>query len=333
MDFRSHRPTTGSPDYGHRRLVRLLLALGLVALLMREVRQPERWAWFTNLGGDSVPATSPEPQAPPAPETNTPHAPELGGESTAIDGEAVRADERALAAIRDNTPFQQEERDAWYGLFRELRNRDEASLREGAEPVTYVQLDQQPAAYRGQLVTLAGAVRRVVERAEPVANSNIARYYQVWLQPNDQLDSLVVIYCLELPEGFRIGQQLDEPARVVGFFFKRWAYNSQDGIRTAPLLLARTLDWKPRPAATPAAEIDRGLLWAIIGLVLAGAGITVWTLMRRGNEPSKYESYLRKDSAANEQLVPPEMEPSDESPVDFDPEAINPAATDSEEQP
>jgi hypothetical protein len=237
--------------------------------------------------------------------------------STAIDGEAEVADDRALAAVRDNTPFQQQERDAWYGLFRTLRDHDDRWLSEHATRVTFVQLDRQPHAYRGELVSLRGIVRMVAQRAEPVASSGIAHYYQVWLQPHDQPDSLVVAYCLELPPEFPTGNKLEEPAVLNGYFFKRWAYQAQDGIRTVPLLLARSIEWRRHKPATPPAAIRLKPALATIALVLVTALLAVWTLTRRSREPSKFEQYV-KTAATGEPLVPADLEPSDERIGTFD---------------
>lgn len=310
MDFHRRQPSSTGIDRHHqRRLLYLLLGLGLVFVLMREARRPERWQWLANL--DQVEQPAQLPAASDASPAGDQVPSDLGERSTAIDGEAASVDEHELSAIRDNTPFQQSERSTWYALFRRLREHDSAWLRQQAQPVTFVQLDRQPAAYRGQVVTLTGTVRLVITRDDPVVSSGIERYYQVWLQPRDQPDSLIVAYALELPTGFPIGDNLDEPANITGYFFKRWAYSAQDGVRTVPLLLAQSVDWRPYRTVARGERVNSRTLAASIGLVIIAALFTVWTVTRRGNQPSKFDQYVRS-TTPEQRLVPPEMEPVDD---------------------
>lgn len=137
---------------------------------------------------------------------------------------------------------------------------------------------------RGELLSFDGIVRRVV-RIE-VADREIDHYYELELFPEDS-QNLPLIYCMtDLPAGFPVGESIRQPARLVGFFFKQWAYrsrnrggdtNNQAGIdsrRFAPLLIGRA----PIPLATPDASayrpgwgvgiIGTGLLMAmILGIV------------------------------------------------------------------
>jgi hypothetical protein len=39
---------------------------------------------------------------------------------------------------------------------------------------------------------------------------------------------------------------ITEQITLHGFFFKRWAYEAKDAIRTAPLLVAKSFAWKPQ---------------------------------------------------------------------------------------
>ncbi len=80
----------------------------------------------------------------------------------------------------------------------------------------------------------------------------------------------MVVYALELPRDFPLGEELDARCTTTGFFFKRWAYASRRGVRTAPLVLARTVDWEPLPAPPTQPPVGEQLLWAgFVALVLA----------------------------------------------------------------
>jgi hypothetical protein len=181
----------------------------------------------------------------------------------------------SLGAIRDDRPSSVEERDVSLRLLNVLNNTGEAALRKtSVGPVSYAQLFRQSEAYRGKLVTVSGIVHRA-HRLELAPNSyGIDAYYQVWLFPNDNPASPVVAYCLWLPEDFPLGMEIAESVSLTGLFFKRWAYQAQDTVRTAPSLLARTLHWTqssgPRelPTSPMAAPVVIGTGILLTGLFL-----------------------------------------------------------------
>src|SRR5690606_34565824 len=105
-------------------------------------------------------------------------------------------------------------------------------------------------------------------------------YYQIWLQPLKSDGKLIVIYALHVPLDFPLGDELDQPVSTTGFFFKRWAYPSRSGILTAPLVLARSLEWKPAPPAAPAASSEEQVLLAAAASLVLAAGVVVWVWLR-----------------------------------------------------
>ena len=174
----------------------------------------------------------------------------------AVLGDLQRTLDRVfLDSIRDNTVFRGAERDAWFRMLEQLDQRDLAALRrESIGYVGFLQLYKQPEAYRGKLVTVAGTVRMGYYREAPENLYGIPGYYVFWLRPTGA-QSPIVVYCLEIPDGFpdvarleRDGQrpQLDEDVEFTGFFFKRWAYRAQDDTRLAPLILAKVPRWERR---------------------------------------------------------------------------------------
>ncbi len=156
-------------------------------------------------------------------------------------------------AVRDDTPSTRDEQACSLRLLDILNRTDPQTLSKASlGPVTYAQLFRQPNQYRGRLVTVSGVVRRA-NRVELFKNDyGIKEYYQVWLWPSDNPSAPIVVYCLHLPAGFPTGMEFAEQAELTGFFFKRWAYQAEDAIRTAPTLLAQTLQWRKRPVMTPA---------------------------------------------------------------------------------
>jgi hypothetical protein len=97
------------------------------------------------------------------------------------------------------------------------------------------------------VVTLQGTIRGVSQKNAPKNTYGIDKYYQLAIEPEGETDQLVIAYCLELPQGFPLGDKISEHATLHGFFYKRWAYAAQDAVRTAPLIVAKSFTWKPAP--------------------------------------------------------------------------------------
>ena len=206
-------------------------------------------------------------------------------------------DPRLLRAVRDDTVFfSPEEQRAWFHLVDVLRQADAFSLEAASVGnVTWRQLFDQPAAYRGDLVTVAGLARRVTVEQPRSPAATVARYYKVWLQPSDHPTSPMIVYCLELPDGFPVGDEIKQPVAVTGFFFKRTAYKAHDRIWLAPLLVAKTLRW--RPAAAVSEPQTRVPFWAVVlAAAIIGLGLA-WLMWRRAAQGSRLSSYTTERSA------------------------------------
>ncbi len=196
-----------------------------------------------------------------------------------------------LAPVRDDTFFRgAAEHDGWFHLLRILAEAEPDELEQASKGrVSFVQLFRQSKDYRGQLVRLRGTVRGAFPLRPPKNDYGIDRYYQVWLFPDDNPSMPVVFFCLELPDEFPTGMELEERAEVVGFFFKRLAYEATDTLRTAPALLARGIRWKPAPPAPAVEPADPGSPWTVLGAALAFsailAGYVYWRTRPARTEP------------------------------------------------
>ena len=264
LDFRqnsSRRTTEGRQT--QRRLLVLILMLGIVLILMDRARDPAIRRGLSRL-------LSP-PQGP-------------GG---AID--------LHLTAVQPGRPEQISPRQPVHpaGGFRGGPRRHPVDTRRAglfAPPVGHSQShrlgDARPSVAR------AGELRPVVPPAEPVPRPaghrlgrrppcqpvellpneyGIKQYYQVWLWPSDNPSAPMVVYCLRLPQGFPTGMELAEPADVTGYFFKRWAYQANDALRAAPELLARTLQWEQRPVMTPPQPVETWPIPLVVGAAALAA--------------------------------------------------------------
>ena len=324
LDFqRGPRPRNYLSRREQWRLLLLVSALGLVGILAFEAHNPEHYRWLLAEGpseagsatpGESSPAAGPidtrlRPGGPddeiPGTFVSPPAAPpEQGTSSRYFPG--VRPG--LLESIRDNKPLTPSEWEAWLHLFDVLEKSNEATLvKASTGPATLVQLFEQSSEYRGELVTTRGTVRRAHLARPPRNEYDLSAYYQTWLWPEDQPDEPITVWCLELPEGFPLGMEIAEEAKVTGFYFKLWVYKSAAGeVRRAPLLLARTIHWRPKPP--PAHASPQGpfpLLLMFAGAAVFAVLATMYVYYRtRMTGPSPPESRLRKDRAEDPGSTP-----------------------------
>lgn len=282
LDFRktSERRKSPSPT-GRRWLIILILLLGVVAILANRARQPGTWRWLDRLADTSqeTPAGGIDNRLHPVPQDDLTLESFIIGKPDSKEEETDRrkgyfpgVDPALLDSIRDNTVSSRSDLDCSLLLLDVLDKTKQKELRKASEGrVTYAQLFRQPAHYRGRLVTISGVVHRVNRLELPENKYGIRQYYQVWLAPNDNRLSPVVIYCLRLPKDFPIGMKVSEETEVTGFFFKRWVYQAEDALRTAPTILAKTLQWKKRPVMVEEPVVDgrKLILTAVAAALLA----------------------------------------------------------------
>lgn len=153
-----------------------------------------------------------------------------------------------------------------------------------------------PEEYTGELLTVTGYVRQNVEH--PRDPEDPLPTYEAWLfSPDAQHNPIVVVYT-ELPKGMPLGGSLVETVEVTGYFFKVYGYRAQDGLRAAPLLLAKTLEWIPRPVRDT--TFERVIYFLVTGTLVVGVIFAFWFVNRR--------HHLRMQKAAAE---PPDFDPRD----------------------
>src|SRR5258708_1387284 len=309
LDFR--RKGRQSPSYLDRReqrkLLMLVLTAGLVVFLMTKARDPNLLPWMFQFfappvmgGGGAAEVAGDQPgkrgNEPPI-DSKLKHAPrtELGpDEFVARDDpvEELPQEKRFFTGVRaeflthveDDTPFRSSEADAYYHLFKALAENDPKEIDKAARgPVTYTQLFTQPKVYRGEFVTFKGEVRSAVVRQPPHNAYGITSYYKTCIKPDDRAE-VVLAYFLELDNDFPLGEQVRVPVEFTGFFYKRLPYEAGDGIRTAPLLLARNLT-RLVPAVVegppPVDPFDpTGLIGAFIGAAMFSLAV-IWFVLAR----------------------------------------------------
>jgi hypothetical protein len=196
-------------------------------------------------------------------------------------------DRLQLKAIQDNTVWRPSEREIWFRLFGKLQQKSPEELAAKSAGFTgYAQLFKQPDYYRGRLVAVRGVAEAVYPIEAPANSYGIERYWVYWLRPEGGPNNPIVVYALSKPEALPsiefadVGRKrMPELAdvEVTGYFFKRYAYQGQGGIFTAPLLLA------DEPVVIPSVfamneDIPSGpLLYVIVAaLALFAVALATW---------------------------------------------------------
>ncbi len=301
VDFRQNKTGRATPpNYlarrEQRRLLLLVALLGLVVFLMSQVADPARWAWMW-AGGEQTPQAPPEQPVPADYDTRVrPDDPEQLPLGTFL----ARPDEppepgpqgayfpgvkpELLEEVRDHAVLRGAENEAWFHLLDVLQESEQSALEKASlGRVGFIQLYEQPSIYRGKLVTVRGVAKRSFDLQAPQNEYGIESYYQLWLQPEGGPASPIVIYALDLPEDFpssRIAgstgvRNIHAPIEVTGFFFKDWAYSTGEAILSAPLVVAKTIDWE-KPVEVAQEPVRQTTVWilvavgAAIGLAAAG---------------------------------------------------------------
>jgi hypothetical protein len=196
-------------------------------------------------------------------------------EYEAIQAMQAAVDQFLLGQIEDDTVFRSAEHPVWFRWFEKLQQAPAEEIRrQSLGSVSFVQLFRQPDQYRGKIVTIRGSARLAYRVPAPENTSNIENYYVFWLKPAGGQLSPYIVYCLELPDGFpqirdkyRDGNttSLAEEVEFDGYFFKRQVYRAQDGVNTAPVLLAKSPRWFPTaPVGSRRGSLP--LFWTIVSV-------------------------------------------------------------------
>jgi hypothetical protein len=253
---------------GRRGVWMLLLMLGLVIMLMRQLERPEAAALLGRVFSDPPDAAAPRGGA--DDEAATPIKP------------AVERRAAPWSAVVDHSSHRTAERDAWFSLFETVQTTppDDLAARSVGE-ATYAQLVAQPDVYRAHVVRIRGRVLAEYVKRAPENKLGIDEYHQVFIAPRGGGEWPIVVYALELPEGFPRGADLDVPITQEALFFKSWSFSDGEKVGLAPVLVARTIDWRPAAAAGPAPRrtADRRGLAIGVGAAAIVAGAFVWWAM------------------------------------------------------
>ena len=358
---REGKPT---PYFNRRDQFRMLSMVGLFALVlfaMKVASRPESWYWLTGPPADAPQTAKQNPEiddidfSVKSGDSDLPAgAFRMDDQSEKLHDDAddeassrptpfsasddILADATQLAEVRDSTlGVRRTEMDAFFYLLEKAREVPPNLLERSArKDVGFTALMSDSEYYRGQLLTVRGDVRRLAPFPASENEYGLKTLYEAWLFTPDSGNNPWRFVCSEIPAGLlQEGELTGVPhVRATGYFFKRYGYEAQQGLHTAPMLIGRSLVWhRPRSAE----EQDSGsapyflALFLLVGVAL---GVTVlrFTLTdrsfrkkhwRRITEPTAKSvenlndwevtdpaDLLRQLAESEEQVTPP----ADESP-------------------
>lgn len=170
-----------------------------------------------------------------------------------------------------------EESAAYYRILGHISRLDTGLVsRSGRQDVLHVNLIHDPAAYRGQLLTVRGNARRIVPIHVSENEFGVKQAYEVWLTTKDSGSDPWRVVTTHLDPRLPVGEQVFATVSVTGYFFKQYSYASQGGIHIAPLLLAANVDSYVVPNTGRSGTGLEPYILGIIGITIFIALISVY---------------------------------------------------------
>lgn len=211
--------------------------------------------------------------------------------SRALEGEALSGEDKeagkkiesiwralSLKEVQDDEPSPSKDFVAWFGIVDTLQH--DAAVLDKAREVSYANLFDQSADFRGKPILVKGIIR-AAEYVKTGPNLyGVDGYYVYWIRPDNYQDAPIKVFSLAAPDGNdaddRAGDLsllIDKPCELRGIFFKRMVYRAQDDLRTVPTVIAAKIaifnpDTSVKDANDSVSFVMLILLAAVIGAVL-----------------------------------------------------------------
>jgi hypothetical protein len=304
-------PRKPPPNYFSRRQQkRLLLLVGMfmvVVIITMEAARPDNWRWFARLNGDESSAADPEDseqgeaidttmEEPPSDRPSNPYGavvtqtPRNDEEFDADREYFAGVDPRLLSEVTDRTRLVPDQARVMHHLLAVLNKASLEEIEAASEGnVTFLQLYRQPEEYRGRIVTIKGQIRRAfrVEFDDKYNEFGFDGYWKLWVFYEGDSRMPIVVYALDMPEGFKAREKMSDDIELTGFSFKVWPYYVQESGKwhTAPIVLTKYGHWTPE-AEKPMLPITiLGMVLAIAGAAAIGVviAVVVYNLNRRSS--------------------------------------------------
>jgi hypothetical protein len=221
-------------------------------------------------------------------------------------------DKDLLGGVEDGAPIRNADENypenrAYNYLLVHARKFSAADLRKEARAdLTFVHLWEEPAKYRGELITLKGHLRRLL-RLDPTplaAKEGVPAIYEGWLYADGNYTNPYCILASEIGSGLQPGQKIDREVTYAGYFFKRYRYPAGDGWRDAPLLIGRSIE-PAQEAAEPVPSLIGSVylpvIFGILGVTVLLALGLAWRLRSSDRKVRDRLEQIRNEQPGREQ--------------------------------
>lgn len=284
-------------------MLALVATLCLVLLAIQWAANPAHWRWFTELG-DGQNAQSVEGEKPPPaldeiefhalhddreplppgvfraefePETESSGV-ELpdGFDPTALpSGLLADAPDNQLNLLRAEQPV-------LTFVIDRARQLDQQDIDAAAiDNVAFTVLMTRPDDYRGRILRLKGTLRQLQPYTGPGSDAFGEGVYQGWMFTATSDNNPYCLLLTELPPDVPTGTDMEIPVEFTGYFYRLYGYLTRGGDHVAPLLIGKSLQPRPLPAAPDnhiGEDLSRIVLFFLLGLVLV-LGLLLWWFM------------------------------------------------------
>ena len=192
-------------------------------------------------------------------------------------------DEKLFDLILDNSPIFSAEVPAEAQFIQVLNDSSVQTIREHCiGRVLFAQYSKQRQTYRGKVIRLKGVLKRVNRWPMPEDKFAVDALYECWIMPSDCQSEPIIVYCLQLPEGADIafGEDMEAAVAVDAVFYKRYNYESLQGIRCAPMFFAKVPEYV-QPVVQEDADSRVKVPFSLVLLASLLFGGCCWILIER----------------------------------------------------
>lgn len=315
LDFgRRPSPSLFMTRRAQLRLLALVALLGFVLYAVRTAAEPSTWYWLL---GKPVKRAAAEQDV----NGTDGLRQSFDRDASAAEGGALeRGNKRAqlprtldrelLEPVEDGTLVRASEREAYFHTLAVATAAADGTKANAETATTFASLFADPAAHRGELLSLRGHVRRVTEFDAGANSYGFMKLYEAWLFTPESGTNPYAVICDSVPAGMPRGDGILEEVQLTGYFFKKYAYPAGDGMRVAPLVLAGRLTWLRPP---PSAPLD--VMAYLVGCILAaaaGLAVSIWLFARSRTRLTMSEASRFVEPSREELEALRELEPTDE---------------------
>lgn len=182
----------------------------------------------------------------------------------------------SLNEVQDDEPSPSKDFVAWFGLFDNLKH--DAGALQAAEEVSYTNLFDQAAQFRGKPVLVRGVIRGAEYIKARPNLYGVEGYYVCWIRPDNYRDAPIKVFSLTAPKGSVINGRdfsplVDRQCELRGLFFKRMVYRAQDDIRAVPTVLSADMTLVAADTSVREPSESIGLVMIILLVAVVGAVI------------------------------------------------------------